>query len=140
MKLALSLVLGANRSGWKLASAWAATIAVAALPAARAEDATAVATPVAAATTSVADEAAAPAERLTGLATRVGANGRKLSAIIDDMYAYAQRTDNHQTRNVIVLESPISTRELRLELEAPAPHVPAALFEIRWLSRRMSPQ
>jgi hypothetical protein len=100
MKLALSLVLRANRRGWKLASAWAATLAVAALPTARAEDATAVATPVAAAT-SVADDAAAPAERLTGLATRVGANGKKLSAIIDDMYAYAQRTDNQPMQAVL---------------------------------------
>jgi hypothetical protein len=40
-------------------------------------------------------------------------------------------TDNHQGRNVLVLPQPAITRVLRLELTAPAPHVPAALFEVR---------
>jgi hypothetical protein len=43
----------------------------------------------------------------------------------------AECTDNHQARNVIVLEKPLSTRRITLEMEAPAPNVPAALFEIR---------
>ena len=40
-------------------------------------------------------------------------------------------TDNHQARNVIVFAQPVTTRAVRLELTAPAPHVPAALFEVR---------
>ena len=40
-------------------------------------------------------------------------------------------TENHQARNVIVLPEPVITRSLRIELEAPDPHVPAALFEVR---------
>lgn len=43
----------------------------------------------------------------------------------------ARRSDNHQTRNVILLEQPVRTSSLRLELDAPSEHVPAALFEIR---------
>ncbi len=39
--------------------------------------------------------------------------------------------DNHQARNVIVLSPPVATRALRIELTAPAPHVPVALFEVR---------
>jgi hypothetical protein len=39
--------------------------------------------------------------------------------------------ENHQARNVIVFASPVTTRALRLELTAPAAHVPAALFEVR---------
>ena len=48
----------------------------------------------------------------------------------------AQRTDNHQTRNVNVLDAPVSTNELRVELDAPASNVPAALFEIRCYATR----
>jgi hypothetical protein len=51
----------------------------------------------------------------------------------------AECADNHQTRNVIVLERPVSTRELRLELAAPASNVPAALFEIRCYSTKDVP-
>ena len=40
-------------------------------------------------------------------------------------------TENHQARNVVVLAQAVTTRALRIELFAPAPHVPAALFEIR---------
>lgn len=43
----------------------------------------------------------------------------------------AQCCNNHQSRNVIVLDLPVITQELRLELEAPTSNVPAALFEIR---------
>jgi hypothetical protein len=43
----------------------------------------------------------------------------------------AQCADNHQTRNVIALEQPVSIRELQLELDAPGENVPVALFEIR---------
>ena len=39
--------------------------------------------------------------------------------------------DNHHARNVIVLAQPVTTRTLRIELTAPAPHVPAALFAVR---------
>jgi hypothetical protein len=39
--------------------------------------------------------------------------------------------DNHQGRNVISLPEPVVTRALRLELVAPAPNIPAALFAIR---------
>lgn len=43
----------------------------------------------------------------------------------------AEVADNHRTRQTIGLPAPVATTSLRLELEAPAPHVPAALFEIR---------
>jgi len=46
-------------------------------------------------------------------------------------HVLATCTENHQARNVIVLASPVTTRALRLELAAPAAHVPAALFEVR---------
>jgi hypothetical protein len=39
--------------------------------------------------------------------------------------------DNHQTRNVIQLDSPVTTDELRIELISPDKHIPAAVFEIR---------
>ncbi len=43
----------------------------------------------------------------------------------------AECTDNHQTRRVIRLDPAVETDELRLELTAPSPHVPAALFAVR---------
>ena len=39
--------------------------------------------------------------------------------------------DNHHARNVIVLDGPVTTRCLRLEVEAPGAHIPAAVFELR---------
>ncbi|MBI5692076.1 MAG: FAD-dependent oxidoreductase [Verrucomicrobia bacterium] len=39
--------------------------------------------------------------------------------------------DNHQGRKVHILAAPVTTRTLRLELNAPSPTVPAALFEVR---------
>jgi len=39
--------------------------------------------------------------------------------------------DNHQTRQVIQWEQPVTTDTLRLVLEAPDAHIPAALFELR---------
>lgn len=42
-----------------------------------------------------------------------------------------EKKDNHQTINRIVPSRPLHTRALRLELDAPAPGVPAALFEFR---------
>jgi hypothetical protein len=46
----------------------------------------------------------------------------------------ASRTDNHQTRNVIVLPQAIRTKSLRIEAEHPSPHYPAAIFEVRCYS------
>ncbi|MEW2521504.1 FAD-dependent oxidoreductase [Actinacidiphila alni] len=43
----------------------------------------------------------------------------------------AERRDNHQTRNVIVLDTPVTTDELTLELHASHGDVPPAVFEIR---------
>jgi len=43
----------------------------------------------------------------------------------------AERTDNHETRNVHVFAQPVRTRSLRLELEHPSAYIPAALFEVR---------
>lgn len=40
-------------------------------------------------------------------------------------------TDNHQTRNTILLNTAVTTDELHLELSAPDSHIPASLFEIR---------
>lgn len=42
-----------------------------------------------------------------------------------------ERDDNHQTRATIRLATPITTRKLRIDLDHPSPHVPAALFEVR---------
>jgi hypothetical protein len=39
--------------------------------------------------------------------------------------------DNHQTRNTISLDNPVTTDEIRLELSSPDSHIPASLFEIR---------
>ena len=47
-----------------------------------------------------------------------------------DRVVYACQ-DNHQTRNVIHLDIPVTTDVLRLELCAPDQHIPASLFEIR---------
>jgi len=41
-------------------------------------------------------------------------------------------TNNHQARNIIALAHPVTTRALRIELTAPSPPTPAALFEVRW--------
>ncbi|MBI5768701.1 MAG: FAD-dependent oxidoreductase [Verrucomicrobia bacterium] len=43
----------------------------------------------------------------------------------------AECADNHHARNVLVLPQPVTTRELHVELTAPAAHVPAALFAVR---------
>ncbi len=51
----------------------------------------------------------------------------------------AECTDNHQTRNVLVLENPIRARALRLELDHPAANIPAALFEIRCYAEKEIP-
>lgn len=39
--------------------------------------------------------------------------------------------DNHQTLNRIVLESPVTTRNLTLRIKRSAPNVPVSLFEVR---------
>jgi hypothetical protein len=52
--------------------------------------------------------------------------------ILDDAgNVLAECADNHQARNVVILPRPATTREVRIELTAPAPHVPAALFAVR---------
>jgi hypothetical protein len=43
----------------------------------------------------------------------------------------ARCDENHQARHVIVLPQPVLTRELRIELTAPSPQIPAALFAVR---------
>jgi hypothetical protein len=55
--------------------------------------------------------------------------------VLDDRGAVlAAGSDNHQARNILVLPKPVTTRALRIELTAPAPNVPAALFEARCYS------
>ena len=44
-------------------------------------------------------------------------------------------TNNYQTRATIVLAQPVKTSTLRIELERPAPNIPAALFEVRCYER-----
>lgn len=52
--------------------------------------------------------------------------------ILDETGAViAQCDDNHQTRNTILLEKPVSTRVLTIQMEQSAGHAPAALFEVR---------
>ncbi len=46
-------------------------------------------------------------------------------------HVLAMCANNHQARNVLVLAQPVTTRALRIELTAPTPRVPAALFEVR---------
>jgi len=43
----------------------------------------------------------------------------------------AERADNHQTRNIIVLKHPVLTRGLHVEILAMCGDAPAAIFEIR---------
>lgn len=43
---------------------------------------------------------------------------------------------NHQTRASIILSQPVSTPELRIELERPSARIPAALFEVRCYATR----
>ena len=43
----------------------------------------------------------------------------------------AERRDNHQTRMAIELSPPVRTDELTIDVDAPAPHVPASLFEVQ---------
>jgi hypothetical protein len=40
-------------------------------------------------------------------------------------------SDNHQTRNTIRMERPVSTDRLTIELTHPSNQTPAALFEVR---------
>lgn len=42
-----------------------------------------------------------------------------------------EKNGNYQTTNTIVLEKPISTKHLSIELEHPSANVPAALFSVR---------
>ncbi|SKB29348.1 FAD dependent oxidoreductase [Parapedobacter luteus] len=42
-----------------------------------------------------------------------------------------QKTDNYQTRNIIVLNEPVTTDKLTIHVEHPSDDVPAALFAIR---------
>jgi hypothetical protein len=42
-----------------------------------------------------------------------------------------EKSDNHQTRNVITFDTPVSTRSLKIRVEHPSATSPAALFEIR---------
>lgn len=43
----------------------------------------------------------------------------------------AECSEQHQTRAVILLDEPVQTRSLRVELERPSDVMPAALFEVR---------
>ena len=45
-----------------------------------------------------------------------------------------QITENHQSRQVIKLQTPVTTEALELRLVAPGANVPAALFEVRCFS------
>ncbi len=45
-----------------------------------------------------------------------------------------QITENHQSRQVIQLQTPVTTEALELRLVAPGANVPAALFEVRCFS------
>ena len=42
-----------------------------------------------------------------------------------------ERKDNYQTRNTIRLDPPVKTDRLTIEADAPAPNIPAAIFEVR---------
>ncbi len=41
------------------------------------------------------------------------------------------RSDNHETRNTIVFDTPVQTRSLSIRVEHPSPATPAAIFEVR---------
>ena len=55
---------------------------------------------------------------------------RRFRLLDGDGNVLAERTDNHQSRNRIVLKTPIRTDRIVLETEHPGPGVPAALFSI----------
>ena len=69
---------------------------------------------------------------LMGHAQRIRPTCVRKYRILDalDRVVYACQ-DNHQTRNVIRLDTPVTTDVLRLELTPPDSHIPASLFEIR---------
>jgi hypothetical protein len=48
----------------------------------------------------------------------------------------ATRKENHETRNVIILDPPVRTTALRIEVEHPSVQVPAAVFEVRCYATR----
>ena len=56
---------------------------------------------------------------------------RRYRILDENRQELATCESNHQTRNSIVLDPPVMTRTLTIAVEHPAPHVPAALFEVR---------
>lgn len=52
--------------------------------------------------------------------------------VLDDAgRTVAQCADNHQSRNVIELDQPVTTKQLRVEIDHPLPHTPAAMFRVK---------
>jgi FAD dependent oxidoreductase len=56
---------------------------------------------------------------------------RRYRLIDDAEQIVHEENANHQTRNVIVLLTPIRSRRLVIELDRPSQQIPAALFEVR---------
>ena len=73
---------------------------------------------------------AIPAKVLV-LAGHTNGNGSNSS---DTERLIFQITENHQSRQVIKLQTPVTTEALELRLVAPGANVPAALFEVRCFS------
>ena len=73
---------------------------------------------------------AIPAKVLV-LAGHTNGNGSNSS---DTERLIFQITENHQSRQVIQLQTPVTTEALELRLVAPGTNVPAALFEVRCFS------
>ena len=73
---------------------------------------------------------AIPAKVLV-LAGHTNGNGSNSS---DTERLIFQITENHQSRQVIQLQTPVTTEALELRLVAPGANVPAALFEVRCFS------
>jgi hypothetical protein len=56
---------------------------------------------------------------------------KKVRLLNDKNEIIAELTNNHQSQQRIVLEKSHLTRSLKIEVEHPSEHVPAALFEVR---------
>jgi hypothetical protein len=80
----------------------------------------------------VAVACAAPAPVLAGAPAGGDTNLGKSEAVeAGSTRALCRITENHQSRQVIRLEEPVTTDEIELRLAAPSSTVPAALFDVR---------
>lgn len=59
---------------------------------------------------------------------------REYDVLDDEDRVVFTETNNHQTRNIVVFDTPIETTKLKIRLNHPSANSPAALFEVRCYS------